>query len=207
MSAKTEVADSANKWCMKIESLSLQPVMLRDSDDFDKEKLVRLPEGQVVLSAPLNGRQYNGTDYWASIIQAKVYTAQALDSILLEGKCPCWALDWNLKEDIDLDRLVSNIKEYTGRTPSSSNSVGVNGLLTGVEYPLEVDSRILRIYVGKGGYSGALATIGLRYEGSGEEGFYQVHKSISPDIILSFLLGEIALPSFRSAINEGMKPL
>jgi hypothetical protein len=203
MATQERATERANRWSTKLESLSLQAVVVRESDDFGKEKLIRLPKGQARISPPIAKGQYNGVNYWTSVIQAEVYTTEALDYVLNQGKHPYWALDWNLKEEINLDRLVSNIKELTGRTPNSTNLGGINdSILVEVEYGFEMGDRILRVYLGKGGYSGALATIGLRYEGDVEEGFYQLHRVISPDSILSFLLGEITLANFRSTINE-----
>jgi hypothetical protein len=148
--------------------------------------------------------QYDGRDYWTSIIQAEVYTKQSLNQILIQGKHPCWVLDWHLKEDIDLDRLVSEVKDRTNRTPSSSTMHGASegNILGGTEYSFDFDNQILRIYLGRGGYSGARATIGLRYEGNGNEGFFRAHEIISPDSILSFLQGDLSFPKFRSMINE-----
>jgi hypothetical protein len=207
MAAQEKATERANRWSTKLESLSLQAVVVSESDDFGKEKLIRLPKGQARISKPIAKGQYNGMDYWTSVIQAEVCTAQTLDYVLNQGKHPYWALDWNLKEDINLDRLVSNIKELTGRTPISTNPGNINSsILVEVEYGFDMGNQILRVYLGKGGHSRALATIGLRYEGYVEEGFYQLHRVMSPDFIISFLLGEITLAKFRSTINEAKKP-
>ncbi len=141
------------------------------------------------------------TSFWTSTIQAEIYTVQALDYILAQGKHPYRAFDWRLVEDIELDKLLSDIKARTGRTPSSKTLSFSSGTIGGsAEFGLGLDDdEILHIYLGGG--SGGGATIGLRFTAKGEKGFFQAHKVLTPDSLLSFLQGEITLHEFRSMIR------
>lgn len=99
----------ANNWSEKIESLSSKDVSLSRSNEFGEEKLIRLSKGQVRISSPQTIPQSGVVPYWTTVIQARVSTRLALNDLLTNGNHPCWALLWNLREDINVHTLIPEI--------------------------------------------------------------------------------------------------
>jgi hypothetical protein len=106
------------------------------------------------------------------------------------------------RENIVLDRLLTNIIERTSRTPSSSRATpsSEGALGRNVEFDFRFDDEILRIYLGQGGTSGAIIVLG--YAAKDDDGFLKAHGVFTPDLILSFLLGEISFDEFKSMFKD-----
>lgn len=207
--AQVDATRKVEEWITKIEGLSSQPVIPRDGGIFGIEKLIRLPRGQARISIPNTVPQNDDKSYWVSIIQAEVHTESALNHILKEGKRPFWSFHWNMKGNIDVNALVSEISYQTGLTPSSSSSMEIgpdDHVIVNAEYSIPIDNRKIRISIA-GGWSGETsASLGLIPERSQDGGLIRAHEIFSPDDILSFLRGEVSLPDFRAmarrAIND-----
>ena len=196
LNPEAEASHKAREWTKKIENLSSKPVTQRNDGVFGTEKLIRLSSGQARISVPKTIPQHDDKSYWASIIQAEVHTKSSLNDILKEGEHPYWALYWNMRENIDVNALVSEINDLTGLAPISMDIAPVDRILS-AEYSIPLENRKIRISITNGTSRGASASLGLIPERS-QDVLFLAHEIFSPDDILSLLRGELSLPEFRA---------
>jgi hypothetical protein len=97
--------------------------------------------------------------------------------------------------------LVSEIKELTGMTPSSSSGLGA-GRIVSAEYSVEVEDQRIRIFLAGSDYGKKAPSIGLIPETSDDKGFFIAHEIFSPGSILMFLHGEMDKQNFRTMFHQ-----
>lgn len=201
--AEKKVIELRNNWLQKIRTLSKTPPIQVSAE----EEILNLKEGTVHIFLSSITVQSRNTLFRAANFRIRSEKRSAIEKLLKSGKVPCWTIFWEFYTQFDVQFAVNVIKEKFGKTPGSSASmtVGEETKLTDADFNLiNLENATLRISLSQGTEKTG-GRVGLIFDGSENQGFFELHKTIGIRTILFMLYGELSLSKFLKIIEKMIK--
>lgn len=167
------------------------------------ELILRAMGSHLVITTNQPTRSSTGSEQWMSNWARTVTeNKKLLDQVIKIGNHPYSVIHWVLNSEFDIDNIVKKVKDLTGITPGSSGAtVMASGTIIGnATYGIaNVENSSIRILLAT---ENNLGKISIQRDGGPNTGFTKAHLVITPDDILSKLLGEMAQVKFIELIRK-----
>jgi len=165
---------------------------------YSEKGFVQIRRNNPVRQGPFDDKMFRSVN-----IQLKINDFRLLDEILkFIQKRPYTLLRWNIEGKYDVQQIISQIEEKTGRKPGSmKNAHSADGAWEAVMYNLaEVDGVNIVAQI-------ATDSVHIHYwRKENLTGFYRAHEMFNPGKIISMLFGEVKMPEIRELMKASLQP-
>jgi len=218
---KKKSIEKAENWVSKIEKLSRFPYEVKEMKGMGISaevecKLIKLDEGNILISPPFPMGKYDGEHYYDSIINTHFQNIEILDRLISELGHPYWVLHWLLKEPLNVSRINAERYEQSTGTlepvklddkKKFEDHIDATILNNFNELPLDGIERMkrheeIRIIAGYSHFTRKRNSIALVFGGRPENSFFRAHSIFTPDSLISILLNELPLRQIRKMIKD-----
>lgn len=197
-SMDSEVLEKKENWLSKIESIG--KLEKKQEDDNQIEYLLRGSSGHLKIFLGKKIHLHSSAQKW-KVINIKISTQNSplLEQVIQQGSIPVTVIYWIINNKINVNSMVNDIKELTGKSPGSSSGLG-GGIITSASYGLgRFDDSTIRILLSTDNSYGKL---GLQRDGFPDKGFTNAHTIFNPDIILSVLYGKLPYQKLQQLLKD-----